>query len=76
MIEKVASVIRPICKQSRGRHASITGYQVGERHRPRREQGLAPFFQTNDDGQKQANGQDEADGALFWEQTQGTFIQQ
>ena len=37
---------------------------------------LAPFFQTNQNGQKQADGQDEARGIPFWEERQGTFVQQ
>jgi hypothetical protein len=69
-------MLHSIRQQSKYGHPHITGKQIGKRHRPSREQSLAPFFQTNQDGQEQADGQDEASEIPFWEQSHGTFIQQ
>ena len=65
----------PISQQSKKGHTCITSEQVGERHRSSGEQGLAPFFQANHDGQEQADSQDEAGRIRFWEQSQGAFVQ-
>lgn len=74
-MEKVTLFFCPICQDSEHSHARVTGQQVDERHRPGWEQGLAPLFQANDDGQEQADSQSEANWNPVWEQTRGAFIQ-
>ncbi len=69
-------MICPVRQQGKQTYTCITGNQIDERHRPGREQGLAPFFQSDNNGQEQADGQDNSRRIPLGEQDQGAFVQE